>query len=66
MYAIAANTPEELKSAIVKWLKTNASNHRIRASQAVRITVRNHEMAMGCAYQDAADFIENCKIESKS
>lgn len=59
-----ASTPEQLREQIVKWLKMNASNHRIKASNSRLVATRNEETTMGIAYQNAADFIERIVIEN--
>ncbi len=61
-----ASTPEETKDEIVKWLKINASNYRITAAKASRIATKVENTTLAAAYQAAADFLENVKIERKS
>ena len=64
MPTIKASTPEATRDEIVKWLKMNASNHRIKASNARLVYIRNEETTMAIAYQDAADYIARMVIES--
>lgn len=63
-YVIKATTPEAMRDAIVKWLKMNASNHRIKAGNSRLVATRNEETSRASAYQDAADFIERIVIEN--
>lgn len=63
-YIIKASTPEAMRDEIVKWLKMNASNHRIKASNARLVVTRNEETTIGIAYQQAAEFIEKIVIEN--
>lgn len=65
-YYIDTTTPEEALTEIVKWLKSQASNHRVKASRAVKVSSRKEETTMGTAYQDAADFLERIEIRKKS
>ncbi len=62
---IQADTPEETKNQIVKWLKMNASNHRIAAIKASRVAARIENTHLAAAYQGAAEFLERVKIETK-
>ncbi len=62
-YIIKASTPEAMREAIVKWLKWNASNHRIKQGNARLVATRNEEHATARAYQEAAEFIEKIEIE---
>ena len=64
MFVIKATTPEAMRDAIVKWLKMNASNHRIKAGNARLVATRLEEASRAIAYQDAADFIERIIIEN--
>lgn len=66
MFAIKADTPEEMRDQIVKWLKHNASNHRIAAANARLAGTRSHETSMAMAYQGAAEFLEKMAVERKS
>jgi hypothetical protein len=61
-YSITANTPEQMRDEIVKWLKMNASIHRIAAGNTRLVAKRHEETTMGIAYQNAADFLERCEI----
>lgn len=63
IYTIKASTPEAMRDEIVKWLKMNASNHRIKAGNAVLVGTRKEQTTMGIAYQQAAEFIEKLNIE---
>lgn len=62
-FVIQANTPDETREAIVKWLNLMASNHRIAAAK--RMHKRDIETARATTYQAAADFWGNVKIEDK-
>lgn len=63
-FVIKASTPEQMRNEIVKWLKMNASNYRIRASNAMLVVTRNEQTNRAIAFQDAADFIEKVVIEN--
>lgn len=64
-YIIQADTPQETKDEIVKWLKMNASNHRIAAAKSSRVAVKVENTTLAAAYQGAADFLAQVKIEPK-
>lgn len=66
MFAIKADTPEEMRDQIVKWLKKQASNHRIASANARLAGTRQEERAMATAYQGAAEFLEKMEVERKS
>lgn len=55
-----ASTPAATRDEIVKWLKWQASNHRLKLNNAIRVSSRKEEAAIAGAYQEAADYIERC------
>lgn len=61
-FTIKASTPEAMRDEIVKWLKRNASNHRIKQNQARLVGTRKQEQTIAGAYQEAAEFIERIEI----
>ena len=63
---IKANTPHEAVSAIVQWLRQQESYHRINAGKAKLAGTKNFEITKSTAYNDAATFINNIQIETKS
>jgi hypothetical protein len=65
MFVIQANTPDETRDAIVKWLNLMASNHRIATAKLAGMHKRDIETARATTYQAAADFWGNVKIEEK-
>lgn len=62
MYTLRADTPNQAKDEIVKWLLQQASNHRIRASSAVLVRTRKEETSIATAYQAAGDFLAGVEI----
>ena len=64
MFTIKANSPEETRSHIVKWLRDQAINHSVGMRMAERARVRDEHRNKSAAYTSAADFIELIKIES--
>ena len=64
-YTIHADTPEEARTEIVRWLNMCASTHRIAANKATLITSKRMSIASAITYQTAADFVEKMKIEGK-
>lgn len=62
-YLIKANSPEEARTEIVKWLNNMASNHRIAAARAVRVRWRDEQLLLAAAHEGAARFIENITIQ---
>lgn len=65
-YSIRADTPEEARTEIVKWLNNIASNHRIAAARAVRVRYRVEQTTLAAAHEGAARFIENITIEGSN
>lgn len=62
MFQFKANTPEELKSAIVKWLKDCSIHHRSLSRNAVRVAIRVEELILANAYEDIGNFIERSEV----
>ena len=60
---IQANTPEETKHEIIKWLQMNASNHRIAASKSSRVAIKVENTTLAAAYQGAVDFLKMVQFE---
>lgn len=63
MIYIKADTAEQAKLAIVTWLSHQASNHRVRATNAVLVGTRKEQLAIAGAYQEASDFLAKAAIE---
>lgn len=66
MFVIKASTPEAMRSEIVKWLKQQASNHRIASCKMASMRKKDIELAIAATYEDAAKFLENCTVENSS
>ena len=63
MFTIKANSPEEVRTQIVKLLNQNASNHRIAASKISGMHKKEIELARASTYEGAAKFIDNISIQ---
>lgn len=66
MFVFKADTPDELKIEIIKWLMDNSHNHMLAASIANRKTFKKEQIIIANVYQDTANFMQRCKIETKS
>lgn len=64
-YIIKADTPEQVKAEIVKWLNSMASHNRIDAGKANRVQTFKHLAVQAATYEAAAQFIENIVIEGE-
>lgn len=64
-FIIKADTPEDTKAQIVKWLRDQAINHSVGSRLAERKKVAHDHKTKADAYTSAADFIELIKIEPK-
>ncbi len=65
MFVIKADTPEEARAAIVKWLNYNATCKRANARIARTKTYAKEQNAAADTYDGAAKFIADMKIEGK-
>lgn len=65
MFVIKASTPEAMRDQIVKWLNSQASNHRIAASKLNGIHKREVELTRAGTYEGAAKFLEGCMVVTK-
>lgn len=63
MFVINADTPEQMRDAIVQWLNDQASNKRRTAMMARNKTLMNAAQNEGFGYEQAATFIQNITIE---
>ncbi len=66
MFVIKADTPEEARDAIVKWLNFNATVMRSNARIARTKTYAKDMTAAANTYEFAAKFLADMKIETKS
>lgn len=64
-FTIQADTPEETRAHIVKWLRDQAINHGVGSRIAERKRVSLEHKCKADAYTAAADFIELIKIEGR-
>lgn len=64
MFVIKASTPEAMRDQIVKWLNSQASNHRVSGRIATRKGMQKSEAAIADTYEQAAKFLEGCTVES--
>lgn len=65
-YSIKANTPEQVRAEIVRWLNTMASHNRIDAAKAKRVEIFKQKAYEAAAYEAAAQFIEKIIIEGEA
>jgi len=61
---VKASTPEQMRDVIVKLIDGWASNSRIKASNAVHVSLRKEQEAKANAYEGAARLIEKLEIVS--
>lgn len=66
MIVVKADTPEEMRAAIVKWLNFSANNKRTNARIARTKTFANEQNKAADTYDGAANYIADMKIERKS
>lgn len=65
MFVIRANTPEEAKAEIVKWLNYNATVNRTRA-RGINGKIKSEKaFAVAETYELAAKFIDGIVIERR-
>jgi hypothetical protein len=62
-FIINADTPEEMRTAIVQWLRDQQSNHMRQAFICKRVGFEKEQRHIATAYEAAANFIENIQIE---
>lgn len=63
MFIIKANSPEEVRTEIVKLLNLDASYHRIAASKIDGKHKKEMELAKASTYESLAKFIDNLSIQ---
>jgi hypothetical protein len=66
MIVIKADTPTEMRDAIVKWLNYSATVKRTNARIARTKTFANEQNKAADVYEGAAKFIADITIETKS